>query len=68
MNLRLKTRIIEKGIRQYDVAQQVRMTETRLSRVITGRIDPTPEEEIKIADALGVPREELFGCVTKEEQ
>lgn len=51
----LKLAILAAGIKQYELARRARITETRLSRLATGRALPTGEERRRLADALGVP-------------
>jgi transcriptional regulator with XRE-family HTH domain len=57
---RLKLAIISAHARQYEVAQRAQMTETRLSRLVTGREQATADERKRLADALGVPENVLF--------
>ena len=60
MLLKLKMTIIRSGRRQYEVARAAGMPETRLSRIILGRIRPTSEERRRIAESLGVRDGEIF--------
>ncbi|MRG96522.1 helix-turn-helix domain-containing protein [Polyangium spumosum] len=50
----LKRVLVETGIPQYQVAQRAGLTETRLSRLATGRATPTEDELQRLAEALGV--------------
>lgn len=60
MQLVLKMKLLERPEPQYELAARAGMSETRLSRIIRGRIQPTAEERKKLAEVLGVPEAELF--------
>ena len=62
--VRLKMAVLMLGSPQYHVAARAGMSETRLSRIMRGRIEPTPEERMHLPEALGVPVAELFEGVT----
>ena len=51
----LKGFIAIKGLTQWKVARDVGIEETRLSKLITGRLKPAPEEIDKLAAYLNVP-------------
>ena len=55
----MKRKRMEKGLRQMDVARQVDVSESYLSKIETGRADPSDALLGKIAHALGVGPEEL---------
>ena len=55
----LKLAILTVRVRQYELAQRAQLTETRLSRLVTGRAHPTDEEIGRLAAALGVPEASL---------
>jgi transcriptional regulator with XRE-family HTH domain len=57
----LKLAILAARIRQYEVAQRAQITETRLSRLATGRALPTDAERKRLAEVVGVPEARLFG-------
>ena len=59
MNVRLKAAILAAGLKQYELAHLVG-TETRLSRIIQGRLTATPDEQLKLAKVLRRPVQELF--------
>ena len=61
MQTKLRMRILERGERQYVLASRALMSETRLSRILTGRIEPTAEERARMAMLLEAPESELFG-------
>jgi transcriptional regulator with XRE-family HTH domain len=50
----LKVEIVRKGLYQGDVAQEANMSESRLSRILNGRIQPRNCELKKIAQVLGL--------------
>lgn len=58
--LTLKVAIIRSGRLQRDMAPAMGMTPSHLSQIITGRINPTDDEERAIARVLRQPREALF--------
>ncbi len=57
----IKRKRMEQGLRQMDVARRVHLSESQLSKIETGRVDPSHEDLAKIAAALGVAPEELRG-------
>lgn len=61
MNIKLKTLILEKFRYQADLAKRAGIHETLLSRIVSGRRDPYPDEAQAIAEALDATVEELFG-------
>lgn len=56
---KLKLEIFQRGLVQADVAQAAQISETRLSRILNGRVTPTDYELKNLAQALGVKREAL---------
>lgn len=50
---------MQKGLRQFDVAKQVDISESYLSKIETGRVLPKLEILEGIASVLGVPTAEL---------
>jgi len=60
MNTKLKLKLLELRIPQYAVARQLGQTETRFSRIVCGRIEPTPDECRSIAALLQLNVHELF--------
>lgn len=61
MRSELKLAILESGRAAYELASAIGISESRLSRIVTGRIVPTPAEKRAIAAALGVGEDLLFG-------
>ncbi len=60
MNENLKITLLRTGLPQYALAQSLGWSESRLSRIVSGRIQPTAQERDSIAEQLGVPRDQLF--------
>jgi transcriptional regulator with XRE-family HTH domain len=59
-NSRLKLAIFERGIKQGDLAARLRISESKLSRIVHGRQTPTDDEQDRIAELLEQPRRKLF--------
>jgi hypothetical protein len=57
---RLKVAVVASGIPQHRLAYQLRISPPRLSRLVRGHAVPTPDEEDRLAEAVGVPRAWLF--------
>ena len=60
-----------KGLRAADLARRAGLSRATVSNMIHGRREGTPESLSAIADALGIPREELYrdaGYLSKEEK
>ena len=55
----MKRTRMERGFRQMDIARKANVSESQLSKIETGRVDPSNEVLAKIAAALGVAPEEL---------
>lgn len=56
----LKMELLGRREPQYALAARAGMSETRLSRIVQGRLQPTQAERERLADALGVAEAELF--------
>jgi transcriptional regulator with XRE-family HTH domain len=59
-NTRLKTAMFDYGRQQYAIADAVGMSPYRLSRIVRGRQDPTPDEQDRLAEFLKRSRRHLF--------
>ncbi len=57
---KLKAALQEKRLHQYELARQIGITDTRLSRIIVERVTATDDEKNAIARALRMPALELF--------
>lgn len=58
---KLLIRCMQKGIRLYELAEQIGITDSYLSRVGVGALRMSPDREAKAAEILGTTVEELFG-------
>ncbi len=56
----LKLALLEVGLTQYEAARRLEMSETRLSRIMCGRIKATPEERRELARLVGKKSAALF--------
>ena len=62
MSNMLKVAIIEAATPQYEIARKSKiLSETRLSRLATGRAVATPAEQEALSKVLGKPISSLFG-------
>ncbi|WP_437310753.1 helix-turn-helix domain-containing protein [Sorangium sp. So ce388] len=60
MLLALKMALMHRGVRQYDAARLLGITETRLSRIMCGRLEATEDEKKRLAQLLQTRVEDLF--------
>jgi len=60
MNTMLKLALLTDLRPQYQIAEELGWSESRLSRVITGRVDLTEEEKEQLAKVLGRTAPDLF--------
>lgn len=60
---RLKIAIVKSGFPQRVIAARLRISPFRLSRIVRGWQDPTPDEQDRLAEFLDLPRRELFKVV-----
>jgi len=58
---RLKYALALLGLKQRQVAMRARIAETRLSDIIHGRVNPSLQEQARLARVLEQPPERLFG-------
>ena len=61
-NTTLKLAIVKHGIPQVRLADRMGMSQFRLSRIVRGRIEPTNDEQDRLAEILGVSRRSLFAA------
>lgn len=59
--LEVKLALLRRNMPQYEAARRLGMSETRFSRILCGRADPTAEEAEGIARLVGERVEALFG-------
>ena len=55
----LKIELVRRGLRQCDIAEQAHMSDSRLSRILSGRCKAYDYERKNLAAALGVKTEDL---------
>ena len=60
MNIRLKVLMIEKGIKNFDLAKHLGVDPTKSSQIVHGWIDPDPVTRQKIAEFLEVDQEVIW--------
>lgn len=60
MRVNLKAAVLRSRRSQYEIAQASGMSETRLSRIVMARVEPSPEERKQLATVLGSDERELF--------
>ncbi len=65
MLLNLKSAIAARGMRQVDLAMQLKITPSLLSEIVNGRREPDASLRSRIAAALDVEEGWLFSRVTR---
>lgn len=60
MEIRLKVKLVESGIKNYEIAQRLGWHPSKLSNIINGACTATMEERAQIAKELGVDVGEIF--------
>ena len=58
-NLKLKTLLISKGMKQWEFAKKIGINESTLSKIITGRLQPSPSLMQNICKTLKVSNDDL---------
>lgn len=59
-NAKLRDVIFRLGLTQSEVATRAGMNRTILSAIIRGRVNPRPDEQVRIAHAIGVAIPDIF--------
>lgn len=63
-NMRIRTKLrglrAERGFSQIDLALRTKIAENRYWRIENGYVTPTPQEQARLARALGTTPEALF--------
>ena len=52
MNEALKMALLRSGVPQFEIARQTGLSETKLSRLVRGRLSPSLEEATRLAELL----------------
>ncbi len=60
INLKLKTTLWKRNIKQIDLALNLKIDPSLISKIINGRAEPTPEIKREISKFLGMDERELF--------
>jgi hypothetical protein len=60
MNIHLKLAIVASQKPAYHIAAELGITDTRLSKIIYGRLEPKVEEKKKLSNILEKSQKELF--------
>jgi ribosome-binding protein aMBF1 (putative translation factor) len=60
MNKCLKVMLVEKGIRNFDLAKHLDCDPAKISKIVNGWLEPDPKTRQKIATFLGVNEEEIW--------
>lgn len=59
-NIKLMTVRVQKGLKQWELANQLGIHETEYSKIERGRKIPNRELQLRIASRLGVQSQEIF--------
>ncbi len=59
-NINLKIAVIQSGKRGYEIERQLGLWHSKLSKFVTGIIEPTADEKNHLDEILNRPIEELF--------
>ena len=57
---RLKIALVERGVTQCELAKRLRISPSRMNRLVHGRQQPTDDEQDQLAEILEQPRRKLF--------
>lgn len=60
MNVKLKIARHKQGLRQFQLASLLEISENKLSQFETGRQEPTIAQKVKLAEILNVKVEDIF--------
>jgi ribosome-binding protein aMBF1 (putative translation factor) len=60
MNRRLKMLLVEKGVRNFDLAKHLDCDPAKVSKIVNGWLDPDRETRQKIAEFLGANEAEIW--------
>lgn len=65
-NLELKICILRSGRKAYEIAHQLGWHPTKISQIVSGVYLPDDLEKKRLADAIGVPGDDIFPDNQKE--
>ena len=60
MNVPLKVKLLEQGISQFQLSRDLGISDSYLSKVVNGWVEPPVELKARIASLLGCPVSEIF--------
>lgn len=60
VNVALKTKILERGLSQLELAQKVGLNDSMVSSVIRGWTEPSPDVKRRIAAGLRCAQRDIF--------
>lgn len=60
MNKALRIAIVNRGLKQYELAKRIGVDESRMSGFLHCRLEPTPKQKRAMARILKTPAAELF--------
>jgi transcriptional regulator with XRE-family HTH domain len=60
MASKLKLALVQRNIRQIELAKKIGISESRFSKIVNGWITPNSEEVLKISSDLGIPVEDIL--------
>jgi ribosome-binding protein aMBF1 (putative translation factor) len=60
MDRGLKLLLVEKGIRNFDLAKHLGCDPAKISKIVNGWLDPDPETKAKIAKFLRVKKADIW--------
>ena len=60
MNIRLKSKILEQGLSQLQVARDAGVSDSYLSKVVNGWVDPPNNIKTRLASVVGCTVKEIF--------
>lgn len=63
----LKQHIFKSGKQQWKIGVEAGISETRLSAIVRGRVQPTEEEKAALSATLGEAEEYLFDQVEQQQ-
>ena len=64
---RLRLELMRHGLKSVEVAHLIGRSEARISRLVRGWAEPTPEEICAISQALGIEESKIVGRVDPRE-
>ena len=60
INIKLYQACIAKDLRLYEIANLAEIKQTRFSKILNGKLQPTVKEKQKLSKILRKPQKELF--------